>query len=543
MIRPGLVAELESFRAPDRRVSSYYLNLNPQPPGNGEAVRIALKNALAQERERIDQLDVRACGAPCPAPRLGAGGGSWRRPSIGERHTLALACFVASDAGYGRAVRLPWPVRHRAFFEDRFVLWPLRQVLDQADRYAIILTDKEDARLFLFFLERIEEVADIRDAVPGRVRFPDPFGESHYMHKHVEHFHHHFEHVAEAALRLYEREPFEHLIIGGRWETLPQFEGHLHRYLRDRIVARWEIDVRTPTPQIQERAMQEEQQFLDARPGTSGRPSRTSGRSAGRWGRKRCSPPCGSGGSRRLLVDPDVARPGFRCSVCGRLQPERRPVRRVRRPDGRGRPTSWKRRSTTPSSRRARCATGRTRPWQRPIPSRRPTVLTGRVQLAAQERFLIAARPLAGWPGSARPTVPEGVPVQANPPSPHFNAHAFQATVLPAGGGRRAVRGRKVLDGRLALRRLGEQRHQLVEVGRHVAVDGQTQLLRLAQADRMVVRPGPLRQPVCQDRGLVRGHRVGEQLHHFRPDLPHGFLCHVGQDERLVVRSRLCPWS
>lgn len=70
----------------------------------------------------------------------------------------------------------------------------------------------------------------------------------------VEHFHHHFEHAAQKALRLYEWEPFEHLVIGGLWETLPQFEGHLHRYLRDRIIARWDIDVRTPTPQILERA-------------------------------------------------------------------------------------------------------------------------------------------------------------------------------------------------------------------------------------------------------------------------------------------------
>ena len=41
---------------------------------------------------------------------------------------------------------------------------------------------------------------------------------------------------------------------------MPQFEGHLHRYLRDRITARWEIDVHTPVPQILERALREEQQ-------------------------------------------------------------------------------------------------------------------------------------------------------------------------------------------------------------------------------------------------------------------------------------------
>ena len=114
---------------------------------------------------------------------------------------------------------LAWPVRERAFFEDRFVLWPLQQLLDQSDRYAICLADKDEARLFLYYFGQIEEVKDIVDEIPGRVRFPDPCHELEYMRKIIEHTHHHFDHVAELALRLLRREPFEHLIIGGLWEN------------------------------------------------------------------------------------------------------------------------------------------------------------------------------------------------------------------------------------------------------------------------------------------------------------------------------------
>jgi peptide subunit release factor 1 (eRF1) len=318
VIRRGLMAELEAFRAAGRQVSSYYLDLSLRRWGDREAVRMALKNSLARERERIDQLDV-------PAAVRHALRRDWEQVQelaptlIGERHTEVLACFVASESGYGRALRLPWPLRDRAFFEDRFVLWPLRVVLEQADRYGVILTNKDDARLFLYFMEQIEEVVDVVDVIPGRVRFPDPIRQVHYAHKHVEHFHHHFEHVAERALRLYEWEPFEHLIIGGLWETMPQFESHLPRYLRDRIVARWDIDVHTPTPQVLERVRQEEQQFLqrqarevwkamqDQRPqrGAVG-PEETF---AALWGRRVDT----------LLVEPGVSLPGLRCSVCGQL--------------------------------------------------------------------------------------------------------------------------------------------------------------------------------------------------------------------------------
>jgi peptide chain release factor subunit 1 len=317
VIHPGLVAQLEAFRAPDRLVSSYYLDLSPRP-GTNQTVADALKSALAGGKAAIEQVDAR------PAIRH-ALRRDWdlvaeQAPAaIGDRSARGLACFVVSDAGYSRVVHIPSRIRNRVFFADRFVLWPLRQVLEQADRYAIILTEKDEARTFLFYLEKIEEVADILDELPGRIRFPDPLKNWHYQNKHVEYFHRHFAHVAEVGLRLFEREPFDHLIIGGLWEILPQFESHLHRYLRDRIVARWEIDVHAPVRQILERAQHEEQRVLerqakdiwktiqDFRPqrGALG-PEEVF---AALWGRRVQS----------MLIEPELAGPGFRCSVCGRL--------------------------------------------------------------------------------------------------------------------------------------------------------------------------------------------------------------------------------
>ncbi|MGZ3353559.1 MAG: baeRF10 domain-containing protein [Isosphaeraceae bacterium] len=319
VIQPSLVAELEAFRAPGGRVSSYYLNLDPRCWGNADGVRRALKNTLARERKRIDRLDAthevrHALLRDCElveevSPTV-----------IGERHTLAMACFVASESRYARALRLPWPVRDRAFFEDRFVLWPLRQVLDQSDRYAIILTDKDEARLFLFYLEQIEEVSRIMDEIPGRVRFPDPFGELEYMRKHIEHYHQHFDRVSETALRLLQREPFEDLIIGGLWETLPGFESRLHRYLRDRIVARWDIDVQhTSTTQVLERTRQQEQELLERQAQDTWKAIQDMRPQRGALGPEEVFAALWQRRVQIMLEEPDAARPGFHCTACGRL--------------------------------------------------------------------------------------------------------------------------------------------------------------------------------------------------------------------------------
>jgi peptide chain release factor subunit 1 len=168
-------------------------------------------------------------------------------------------------------------------------------------------------------MEQIQEVSDVFDVIPGRVRFPDPIRQWHLTHKHVEYFHHHFERAAEKALRMFEWEPFDHLVIGGRWETLPQFESHLHRYLRDRIVARWEIDVHAPTPQVRERARQEEQQVLQRQAQHIWKTIQDERPQRGALGPDEVFAALWQRRVQALLVEPGVRRAGFRCSVCGRL--------------------------------------------------------------------------------------------------------------------------------------------------------------------------------------------------------------------------------
>ena len=319
VIRPSLIAELESFHAPDRRVSSYYLDVAVRRGGNPKETRAALQKTHTRERAQIGQLDAGHAVRQALLRDLEVVEGL--APTvIGERHTRSLACFVASGRRFGLALPLSQPARHRVFFEERFVLWPLQQILDQSDRYAIVLTDKDDARLFLFFQERIEEVTTLKDEILGRIRYPVRNRELESVRKHIETYHDHFDRVGETALRLLQREPFEHLIIGGLWETLPQFEGRLHRYLRDRIVARWNIDVQhTPTPRVEERAREEEQRLLECQARETWAAIRDQRPSRGALGPGEAFPALWGQRVQTLLTDPDAARQGFRCTACGLL--------------------------------------------------------------------------------------------------------------------------------------------------------------------------------------------------------------------------------
>lgn len=331
VIGPALVEKLASFRAADTPLSTYYLTFKSPQWDGLQAMRLAVKNALVDAWKRIDELHAHPAVhdtlrrdwvvVDAVAPK-----------AIGERYTAALACFVSSSQHFGLTVRIPWPIRNRTFFTDQFVVWPLEQLLCQADHYVVCLTDKDEGRLLRFHMEQIEEVAAIVDEIPGRVRVPDPYRELGYRHKHVEHYHRHFENVAARALALFEQEPFEHLIIGGLWETLPQFEERLHRYLRDRIAARWDLDVHTPLAKLQDRTIDEERSYLNRLAADTWR--RIQDRPPGRrsLGAAEVCTALWQRSVDTLVVHPDVSGSGARCTVCGRLQPENGPCVECRGP-------------------------------------------------------------------------------------------------------------------------------------------------------------------------------------------------------------------
>lgn len=313
-----LLRQLEAVHRPQERVLSVYLDVDPQRWGDIEGVRIAVKNAMQQLRDHIRTLEI-SNGERQRLLRETELLHEVAHLSAGRRGMRGLAGFVASQAEIAYAFPLPWPLRHQYFLEERFVLWPLRQALDQSDPMGIVLVDKDEAKLFLGYLGEVEEVTYIFDEVPPKIRIPDAFGELQFRRKHVEHFHHHFQWVAYTALRLWEVEPFRYLIVGGLWEVLPQFEGHLHRYLRDLIVARWEISVHVPLTELRERFQQEEAQLLQRQAERLWQQLNDAAPSQQALGPEQVFRALWQRRVWHLLVKPNTRYHGHVCTQCGRL--------------------------------------------------------------------------------------------------------------------------------------------------------------------------------------------------------------------------------
>jgi hypothetical protein len=314
-----LLEELRRHRALEGRALSLYLNIDPKRWGGTEAARIAAKNTILEARRQLESLDSLSPEARRNLQTDLERAADLAQAAVGKRGVSGLAIFADWAARTGLGVALRWPVRPRWFFEGQYVLWPLEQLLHLSERYCVCLTDRDDTRVFLVYMGQIEEVKDIMDEIPGRVRFPDPFKEREYMHRRMVYYHRHLERAAASLLELYWREPFAHLILGGLHEVLGQFQAHLHSYLRDRVIAWWDMPVHAPIHEVLERLLREEElvegrhaealwrRIEEAAPGLSARGPEEVFRSL--W----------TGRVHALLLDPDLAVPGCRCRACGRL--------------------------------------------------------------------------------------------------------------------------------------------------------------------------------------------------------------------------------
>lgn len=129
---------------------------------------------------------------------------------------------------------------------------PLSSLIDQHERYGVVLCDAKRARLFDVYLGQVEDWEELtgehertRHAPAGGPARQSGRGAS--MHgleelrrrNHAGYvLHQHLQAVADRAFRRYKLRPFERLILAGAKEVLPKLEEHLHDYLRQRIVAR-----------------------------------------------------------------------------------------------------------------------------------------------------------------------------------------------------------------------------------------------------------------------------------------------------------------
>lgn len=234
---PTALETLRQAAPPGGRVLSVYLDTAPDRV-EGQAYLLAYRDGCkalraslpAEERESFDAAAERV-------ERF--------LVDVFTPTSPGVAIFSAPAGSYFFVVPLPNRPAEGLSWSDTPRLAPLQGVLDEYERIAVALFDKERARLLTIFLGSIESRRAFTDPVPGKQATGDWFGlsQSRYARHHEDHVRRHVKRTVDALLALLRERPFDRLILGGPEEALAMLRQHLPRPLRARLAGTINVEL------------------------------------------------------------------------------------------------------------------------------------------------------------------------------------------------------------------------------------------------------------------------------------------------------------
>jgi peptide chain release factor subunit 1 len=233
---------LAEARVGDVKVLSLFVNLDPRefatPAARSTEVRSILDRAgrlVREESERLthEQKESLRSDLERVASELGNGAGT--------KGAHGLAIFSASAAGLFEVLRLAEPIDHDPVISDTPYLAPL-SLIGPPGYWCVVLVNRRTARLFCGSSDALDEIALIDDGVRNR-HDQGGWSQANYQRSVDKDVQDHLKHTAEVVFDRMKRKLPEGLLVGGPAETLADFEGVLHPYLRERLAGRIDIDV------------------------------------------------------------------------------------------------------------------------------------------------------------------------------------------------------------------------------------------------------------------------------------------------------------
>jgi peptide subunit release factor 1 (eRF1) len=239
---PAMLRRLSAMRPRGAKVVSIYLNLDPSdfatPPARQTAIASLLDEADRRAREDgLDHDERTALREDLERARR------FFEEDFSARGAGSVAVFACGPEGLFEAVRLPRPLGSEVVIDDAPAVAPLVRV-GGPDALCVVLVSRRNARILRGTRDRLEEVATVADDVHGK-HDQGGWSQARYERGIEKEVADHLERAAERVFRSWKRRAFDRLAVGATEELWPLFERHLHPYVRERFVGRFDVDVET----------------------------------------------------------------------------------------------------------------------------------------------------------------------------------------------------------------------------------------------------------------------------------------------------------
>jgi peptide chain release factor subunit 1 len=176
---------------------------------------------------------------------------------------LVICCDVSEDFFW--AGELNVKLRNGAWWNETPYVRPLIEILDEYERFCVVLADKQQARLFTIHQGDIEEyreafaradVPHIKSSGTDHLR-----SKGNIERKGDQHAQWHLKHVAELTFRLTKKSDFDRLILAGPVEATSELSGLLPKWLRSRVVRHLALPIDANQEQVLEETLKIEEEL------------------------------------------------------------------------------------------------------------------------------------------------------------------------------------------------------------------------------------------------------------------------------------------
>jgi peptide subunit release factor 1 (eRF1) len=315
------VQDLLGFTEDGFLITSFYLNVDATEYPSDELLRTSFDSLMhTAEEQRKDTEAALSHDATESLRGDLARIREWFDEGIDRTDTKSVAIFSCSARGYWELIQMPTATASRVSFAPRAHVGPVATFLSHTKPTAILVTNKERARIFTMKGGEVREWSDFTDFVPQRSA-QGGWHQMIYQRKSDNWRKHHVDHAAELVLKLLQHYPFDWLILGNEVQTQADLDSTLHPYLKDRVIGRINVRIDAEAAEIIEKAQevreQAESQHIDS---LIGQVQEFAG--AGGRGSIGIRPTLDALNQQRihiLLVQEGYTHPGAECANCGML--------------------------------------------------------------------------------------------------------------------------------------------------------------------------------------------------------------------------------
>ncbi|HEX9444367.1 MAG TPA: VLRF1 family aeRF1-type release factor [Candidatus Binatia bacterium] len=255
-----VTALLERKGAPDSPVLSVYLDIDQSKAANLER---------RFETRLSDMLRSIAAGLDEKRAAHFAGDAERVRRFVAdlEPRGKGWTCFADDSARFFWERALQVPVQDQARWDETPYLAPLIKILDEYERYGVVLVDKARARLFTVFIGEIEERYDpLEELAPAEVARVKNTGTDHmlserqFQDKAEMHVHRHLKRVASTVEKIIGSHALDRLLLAGPVEAASELRGLLSKRARARVAARLALPVESSPGEVLEATLRVERE-------------------------------------------------------------------------------------------------------------------------------------------------------------------------------------------------------------------------------------------------------------------------------------------